>query len=82
MFYLDKYTYKEFLKIPFLKRTSSQIFFKDFDHSYYDSSFKYAAHKIFFSIASVKLSTKNEAALKDFFSKFEAINKSQILIYS
>ena len=38
--------------------------------------------KYFFSITSVKLSTKSEVFLKDFFSKFEAIGKSLLLIYS
>ena len=31
---LDKYTNQNFLKTYFYNSTSSQIFFKDFDHSY------------------------------------------------
>ena len=60
--FLDKYTYS-FKKL--LSKTSSQIFFKDFDHSYYNSSFEYAANKIRFSITPVKLSTESEVFQKD-----------------
>ena len=68
---LDKYTYKEFLKIPF----SSQIFFKDFDHNYYNNSLKYPANRTLFSITAVTVGTKSEVFLKDFFSIFEDIGK-------
>ena len=71
----DKYTYKEFLKIPFLNWAFSQIFFKDCDHNYYNNSLKFSGNRTLFSIAPVNLSTKSEGFLKDFFSKFEDISK-------
>ena len=45
---LLKYTNNEFLKIPFQNWTSSPIFFKDFDHNYYNNSSKYAANRTLF----------------------------------
>ena len=54
---------------------SSQIFFKDFDHNYYNNSLKHAANRTPFSITPVTVSTKREVFLKDFFSKFEDIGK-------
>ena len=72
---LDKYTNKEFLKLHFQNWTSSPIFFKNFDHNYYNNSLKYAANRTFFPKTPVTVSTKNEVFLKDFFSKFEDISK-------
>ena len=45
---LDKYSCKEFLKIPFRTWISSQIFSKNFNHNYYNNSLKYAANKTLF----------------------------------
>ena len=61
----------------------SQIFFKNFDHSYYNSSFKYAANKIRFSITPVRLSTESVVFQKGFFCKFEAreVTTSDIFIF-
>ena len=72
---LDKYTSKEFLKIPFENWTSSLISFKDFDHNYYNNSLKYAANRTLFSKTPVTVSTKSEVFLKEFFSIFEGMNK-------
>ena len=43
------------------------IFFKDFDHNYYNNSLKYAANKTLFSITPVTLSTKSEGFSKGLF---------------
>ena len=45
---IDKYTYKEFLKISFENWTSSQMFFKDFDHSCENNSLKYDTNRTLF----------------------------------
>ena len=79
---LDKYTKKEFLKTAFQDWTSSPIFFKGFDYSYYNNSLKYVANRTLFSKTPVIVSTKNEFFLKDFFSKFEDISKEQLLMHS
>ena len=63
---LDRYTYKEFLKIPFWNGTSSKIFFKDFDHNYYNNYLKYAAKRTLFPVTPVTVSTKSEVYLKAF----------------
>ena len=69
------YSCKEFLKIPFENWNSAQIFFTDFDHSYYNNSLKYAANRTLFSITTATRSTKSEVFLKDFFCKFEDISE-------
>ena len=51
---LDKYTNKQFLKIPFL------------DHNYYNNSLKYAANRTVFSKTFVIVITKSEVFIKDF----------------
>ena len=45
---IDKYTYKEFLKISFENWTSSQTFLKDFDHSCENNSLKYDTNRTLF----------------------------------
>ena len=72
---LEKYTHKEFLKIPFYTWTSSQTFFKHFDHNYYNNNLKYAANSTLVSITPVTVNTKSELFLKDIFSKFKDIGK-------
>ena len=49
------------------------MFFKDFDHNYYNNLLKYAANRTLFSKTPVTVNTKTEVYLKDFFSKFEKI---------
>ena len=71
---LDKYTYRV-SKNSFLKLNFFTGIFKEFDHNCYDNSLKYAAKRTLFSITPVTVSTKSEAFLKYFFSKFEDIGK-------
>ena len=53
------------------KSCSSHIFFKDFDHNYYNGSLKYTANRTLFFIALVTVSSKSEVFIKNIFSQFE-----------
>ena len=66
---LLKYTNNEFLKIPFQNWTSSSIFFKDFDHNYYNNSSKYVANRTLFFKTSVTVSTRSEKVMYSHFLK-------------
>ena len=53
------------------KSCSSQIFFKDFDHNYYNGSLNMQLTEHFFSITLVTISSKSEVFIRNIFSKFE-----------